>query len=96
MQKEPYGTSPLEHLSTTKQPMRTMQRPKTKGWEPEFAVKTASRMRLGKIVIAANQNIAVAINSGYNGKMNLGYYTYYKGKRYNIRSKDVTLVARYE
>lgn len=80
----------------TMQPMRIMKKPKTKGWEPEFAVKTAFRMRLGKITIAANQNIAVAINRGHNGKMNLGYYTYYKGKRYNIRAKDVTRVARYE
>ena len=76
--------------------LKIMKKPKTKGWEPEFAVKTAVRMRLDDITIATNQNIAVAVNRGYNGKMNLGYYTYYKGRRYNIRAKDVTLVARYE
>lgn len=61
--------------------------------ELEHYIKTKVRLRLGSITLAPFQTILVAKNHGFNGKKNLGYYFYHKGKKICLREKDVNYIG---
>ena len=62
----------------------------------EHRVRTKGRLRLGKIILAPGQIISVAVNKGFNGKKDLGYYFFHNGKKIYLRKKDVDYIGKFE
>lgn len=62
----------------------------------EYRVRTKGRLRLGSVILAPGQIIAVAINKGYSGKKDLGYYFFHNGKKMFLKKNDVEFVGRFE
>ena len=75
--------------------MRKRKVKKDKQVYAEHRVRTKYRLRIGKIIFAPGQVIAVATNRGFDGKQDLGYYFFHSGKKIYLRKKDVDYVGRF-
>lgn len=62
----------------------------------EYRVRTKGRLRLGKVILAPGQIIAVAVNKGFSGKKDLGYYFFHNGRKMYLRKEDVEYVGKFE
>lgn len=62
----------------------------------EHRVRTKGRLKLGRVILAPGQIIAVATNRGFDGKKDLGYYFFHAGKKIYLNKKDVDYVGRFE
>ena len=71
-------------------------RAKSKESYAEHRVRTKCRVRVGAIILAPGQTIAVATNRGFDGKKDLGYYFFHSGKKIYLRKKDVEYIGKFE
>ena len=62
----------------------------------EHRVKTKGRLKLGRVILAPGQVIAVATNRGFDGKKDLGYYFFHSGKKIYLSKKDVDYIGKIE
>ena len=76
--------------------MRKRKVKKDKQEYAEHRVRTKYRIRLGAIILAPSEVIAVAKNRGFNGKQDLGYYFFHGGKKIYLRKEDVDYIGKFE
>jgi len=95
--KEISNTMDIDSKTFNNEQKKRKQKGKIKSeFVPEFNVCTKVRLRFKDMVIAKHQTINVAVNRGYDGKHNLGYYFIKNNKKYCISKKEVTTIGRVE